>query len=189
MNQTINKLGLHLIQHHEKLRLEAYLDQGKKPTIGWGHLIQPDVDPDEWLAPGFRLTPEEAEALLRKDLSAAEAVVNNDVTVPINENEFSALVSFAYNVGGFAFRTSGALAALNRGDRQQFLLRHAGWVNVDGKKSDGLVVRRALENFLFTLPVLRPDYEVTAGTLDEKVVEDLARMPANTHILVLRPKE
>lgn len=182
----INALALHLIKHFEKLRLETYLDAGKRPTIGWGHLVT-NEDPDEWLTPGFQMTLEEANELLQEDLQKATQAVDKNVTVPLNENEYGALVSFAYNIGATAFRTSGALRALNSGNKEQFLLRHAGWVNVDGERTEGLVVRRAVERYLFTAPVMRGGYTVNAGTVDESVLRDLAAAPKGTHIVVLQP--
>ena len=69
-----------------------YPDAGSK-SIGFGHLYVPGVDNFDVI------TEEQAYELLRQDLKIAEKKINNAIKVPLNQNQFNALVSFAYNTG------------------------------------------------------------------------------------------
>lgn len=147
--------GLSLIQHAEgepgtgKAVLVAYQDGAGVWTIGWGHTLGVHA--------GMTCTQEQAEAWLDSDLDDAEHAVCTFVTVPLNDNEFDAMVSFAYNVGTQAFMTSTLLRKLNAGDRAAVPAEMARWnkITVAGVKqvSQGLVNRRAAEAALFVLPV------------------------------------
>ncbi|MHA7871037.1 MAG: lysozyme, partial [Hyphococcus sp.] len=105
----ISESGIALLKRFEGLELEAYQDIAGIWTIGYGHTGN--------VQPGQRITEREAEALLRRDLKSREDAVGRAVNVPLNQNEFDALVSFVYNVGANAFRRSTALKRLNRDNR------------------------------------------------------------------------
>ena len=104
--QTVNKQA---IKNHEGLRLTAYKDGGGVWTIGYGHTGS-DV------REGLTIPLSEAERLLTRDLRVAEGHVNDAVKVKLTQNQFDALVSFTYNLGGGAFRSSTLLKLLNAGD-------------------------------------------------------------------------
>ena len=90
-----NNEGLYLIKKFEGLKLQAYkpVTTEKHFTIGYGH-YGADV------AEGMKITEEQSEDLLKKDLAKFEAEVSRVYNgVRLNENQFSALVSFAYNAG------------------------------------------------------------------------------------------
>lgn len=132
-----------LIQWHEGVRYTPYRDSGGVLSVCYGHTGSDIV-------PGKRYTAAECQSLLDSDLKAAMAVVDANVTVPLNENQKAALASFVYNVGSGAFERSTLLKKLNAGDRDR-----AGacdemrrWKYVDGKVSRGLVNRRAVEREL-----------------------------------------
>ena len=99
--------GVNLIHEFESLKLEAYLDGGGVWTIGWGH-TGPDV------YEGLTCTKEIADAWFIEDVSEAEVVVSHNVSYPINQNMFDALVSFEYNTGGLTKST--LLKKINEGD-------------------------------------------------------------------------
>ncbi len=149
----ISERGINLIKSFEGLELEAYQDIAGVWTIGYGH-TGPDVKP------GMRISEREAEALLRKDLKPREDAVERLVTVPLNQNEFDALVSFVYNVGVEAFRRSTALKRLNRGDRLGAADALTWWnkATVGGVLREvlGLTRRRAAEKALFLTPANPP---------------------------------
>ena len=91
--RRINSAGLVLIQSFEGLRLTAYRCPAGVWTIGYGH-TGPDVNP------GQRITPAEAEALLRGDLDRFESGVAAAVgNAPTTDNQFAAMVSLAFNIG------------------------------------------------------------------------------------------
>lgn len=126
----------------------AYLDRLAKPpvwTIGYGLT--------EGVHEGMRLTAEEAEACLRKELAGHEAAVPRLVTVDINQNQFDALVSFSYNVGWGALGRSTLLKRLNSGDVEGAAREFHRWNKAGGKVWRGLVRRRAAEAALFLEPV------------------------------------
>lgn len=105
----ISQDGIDLIKRFEGLELEAYQDIAGVWTIGYGHT--------ETARPGMRVTEDEAEELLRRDLKVFERAVNSLVKVDLRQHEFDALVSLAFNIGGGALRRSTALRRLNAGDR------------------------------------------------------------------------
>lgn len=142
----LNCDAISLIKHFESLKLDAYRDPVGIPTIGYGHT--------DGVRLGTSITPVEAEELLRLDLNGAQADVLRSVKVPLNDNEYGALVSLVFNIGGPAFARSRCLALLNKGDRdgaadefQRFVKGH-----VNGRKTTlrGLQLRRAAERDLFS---------------------------------------
>ena len=137
--QTVNKSAIKIA---EGLRLKAYLDTGGVWTIGYGH-TGPEV------VKGLTITMEQAEALLTEDLRTAEDHVNSAVKVKLTQNQFDALVSFVYNIGGGAFKESTLLRLLNAGDYEGAANQLPRWVKDNGRLIDGLVNRRREERELF----------------------------------------
>lgn len=137
----INQAGLELIKKAEGLRLDAYICPAGVLTIGYGSTFN--------VKAGDRITAEEAEARLRKDVEIFEKAVCELVKVNLTSNQFSALVSFVYNIGPEAFRESTLLRKLNAGDypgaADQFLV----WNKGGGQVLEGLVIRRQAERQLF----------------------------------------
>jgi lysozyme len=140
----INQAGLDIVKEREGLRLEAYRDPVGIWTIGYGHT--------KTAKSGMVVTKEEAEALLRKDLEDAEEAVDIQVTVPLNPNQFSALVSFVYNVGSGNLQRSTLKKLLNQGKYEAAAKEFDRWVYAGGKKLNGLVTRRKMEKGLFLTP-------------------------------------
>jgi len=138
----VNDEGFMLIKRWEGLRLKAYKDVGGILTIGYGHTSaagKPAV------YEGMVITEEEADQILWNDLQIFEQAVNKNVRVPLNPNQFSALVSFVYNVGEGAFRKSTLLKKLNNGEYDAVPAELAKWNKVGKKTVPGLVNRRAAE--------------------------------------------
>lgn len=148
--------GLHLIKQFEGLRLEAYVDAVGVLTIGYGHT--------RGVKPGDTISEADAERLLLDDVAETEAAIATLLRVPVNGNEFSALVSLAYNVGAANFAKSSVLRHLNAGDRagaaEAILLWSKGRVNGKLALLPGLARRRAAERALF----LKPDLPSREGT-------------------------
>lgn len=149
----VSESGVALLKRFEGLELEAYQDIAGIWTIGYGHTGS-DVQP------GMRITEREAEALLRRDLKPREDAVEQLSSVPLNQNEFDALVSFVYNVGIDAFRRSTARRRLNKNDRIGAAEALTWWnkATVGGVLREvlGLTRRRAAERALFLTPVNPP---------------------------------
>lgn len=137
-----------LIKEWEQLRLKAYLPTpNDRWTIGWGHTST--------ARPGMVITEEEAQDLFRRDVSWAEAEVNNYVKVALTQNQFDALVSFVFNVGAGAWRKSTMLRKLNAGDYDGAAQEFPRWNKQKGKVLKGLVRRRQHEMELFLTPSAR----------------------------------
>lgn len=144
MIYTITRSGIDKIKRHEALRLEPYKDAADKWTIGYGHLLLPG----EWWN---KITEPQAEDLLRKDLAIAESNINTVVKVPLNKNQYDALVSFVFNIGINAFTKSTLLRKLNAGDYVGATNEFKRWKYAGGKINTGLITRRQREETLFTL--------------------------------------
>ena len=129
--------GLDLIKKYEGLRLEAYKCPAGVWTIGYGHT--------KGVIKGMKISKEEAEELLKQDVSIVELQVVNTVG-KLAACKIVALVSFAYNFAVAAFRRStlGLKVKANSVDatiRAEF----GKWVYAGSKKLPGLVKRRAEE--------------------------------------------
>lgn len=143
--------GVSAIRQREGCKLVAYLDDAGIWTIGVGHVMKPG-DPHV-------ITEAQADTFLTRDLWSAEIAVNTYVKVPLDQNEFDALVSLVFNIGAQEFLNSTALHKLNENDRagaaEAFLLFN----KVRDPKTkklvidQGLVNRRATEKVQFMTPV------------------------------------
>ncbi len=140
-HRTINADGLKLIKESEGLELKAYKDPIGVLTIGYGS-TGPHVKP------GMVITEAQAEDLLRKDLSRFEVGVA-DMCKVATSNQFSAMVSLAFNVGLENFRTSTLRRKHNEGDYAGAAAEFAKWRFADGRELPGLVKRRAREAQLY----------------------------------------
>ena len=137
----INPAGLELIKHFEGYRGEAYLCPARVWTIGWGTTLG--------VRRGQKTTPEEAEGFLKRDLEKFEQQVAQLIEVPLTSNQFSALVSFAYNCGAIALKSSTLLKKLNASDYLGAAEEFLRWNKVNGKPVAGLTRRRVAEQSLF----------------------------------------
>ncbi|ARD62760.1 muraminidase [Kosakonia radicincitans DSM 16656] len=148
-NQPANTgaAGLTLIKSFEGLSLEKYRDAVGKWTIGYGHLILPHENFPQ------ALSKVEAEDLLRADLGMTERGVHRLVTVDLNQNQFDALVAFAFNVGLGNLQNSTLLRLLNQGQYQEAADQLPRWNKAGGKILAGLTRRRDAERALFMAPV------------------------------------
>lgn len=140
----LSKRGRKLIQNFEGLRLTAYKLPGEKFwTIGYGH-YSPEIKK------GQVITTEEAEALFTRDVDKFVRGVWARLKVPTTQNQFDALVSFAYNVGLANFTTSSVLAYHNQKRFAEVPKRLALWNKGSNMKvMAGLVKRRAQEGALY----------------------------------------
>jgi len=165
--REINDAGISLVKRWEGImdgdpttvNLDPYCDPVGIWTIGWGHALRmPDGEfvrresiarvlyPDG-------ITLEQAEVLLRADLMQAALDVSHLIKVPLSDNQFSALVSFQFNVG--SLWNSTMRRALNEGNIKRASAEFGRWIKgrVKGvlQTLPGLVLRRAAERALFDL--------------------------------------
>lgn len=143
MRTSVN--GKSKIKAYEGLRLEAYLCSANVWTIGWGHT--------KGVKAGDRITIGQAEIFLTGDLVQYEKALNQLVKVPLNQNQFDALISLIFNIGITAFTDSTLLRKLNANDylgaSEQFLVWNKIALNGIKKTSQGLSNRRQSEKELF----------------------------------------
>lgn len=142
----VNDAGLELIKAFEGFRAEAYRDAVGVWTIGFGHTTA--AGPPRVL-PGQRISREEAQHILARDVAQFADGVRQCLAVPLTDDQFSALVAFAFNVGLGNFRRSGVLKAVNDKDFEAVPRRLSLWVKAGGRSLPGLVRRRAAEAGLF----------------------------------------
>lgn len=144
-----NQAALDLIKEFEGWRANAYPDPatgGEPWTIGYGHTTT--AGPPK-VHQGLTITKEQGEAILKADLIAVENTVLKAVKVPLTPNQFGALVSFTYNVGGGNLRKSTLLKKVNLGDFTGAGNEFAKWNKAAGKVMAGLTRRRQAEALLF----------------------------------------
>ena len=145
-SMSVSNKGVDLICEFEGKRLVAYDDGVGVWTIGFGTTKYPN---GVRVKKGDTCTLEQAKEYMHHDLIEFEHTVNNSVKVPLNQNQFDALVSLAYNIGSNAFKSSTLVKKLNTGDYQGAADQFNVWVNAGGKRMQGLVNRRDREKLLF----------------------------------------
>lgn len=143
MKMTSDK-GKKFITREEGERLSAYRDAVGVWTIGVGHTGWVDGHP---VKEGMKITAEQSQAILSMDLHHAEHAINENVVVPLQQHQFDALVSLAFNIGVGAFRRSTLLKLLNAEDYLGAGKQFLRWKNAGGRPI--LLGRRRREKRLF----------------------------------------
>ncbi|MBV5346650.1 lysozyme [bacterium] len=140
------------------VNLDPYLCPAKYWTIGWGHVV---LDHNGAQIKGAEnkqhaidiypngITMVEALVLLSDDVRRFSSGVEKLVKVPINDNQFGALVSFSFNVGMGSFGSSTLLKVLNTKAYNQVPTQLARWNKIGGDVCDGLTRRRNAEILLW----------------------------------------
>jgi lysozyme len=130
---TFTTAGLNLLKSLEGLRLTAYPDQAGIWTIGYGH-TGPEVVPSTvW-------TQDHADAALQSDINHFALGVAAYVPATLNDNQFSALVIFAYNIGLAAFAASSADRLTKSGDLGNVPAAMMLWDKIHDPQTHQLVV-------------------------------------------------
>lgn len=142
----ITSNGLQLIKRFEGFSSIVYLDVAGLPTIGFGHLISPH---EKHL---FKNAINEAQAttLLKQDIAVAENAVIRLTNVPLNNNQFDALVSFTFNLGAGALQRSTLRTKLNKEEYWCVPAEMMRWIYAGGQKIPGLIIRRMAEVELYS---------------------------------------
>lgn len=144
----LNENGYNLICEFEGLKLKPYLCSAKIPTIGYGNTYYPNGKRVTLL--DDTITKEYAFEMFKTIADKFAKRVDDMVTSEITQNQFNALVSFAYNVGTGAFATSTLLKKVNVNPndvaiKNEFLK----WVRANKKVIQGLVNRRNKEALIY----------------------------------------
>lgn len=138
----ISQAGIDFIKQFEGCRLKAYQDVVGVWTIGYGHT-------GAEVQSGLSISQEQAEAYLRDDLNKVCNSISPAIKVSVNENQFAALVSFAYNVGCYALIHSTLLRKVNADDYEGAACEFVRWDHAGGQVVPGLHKRRMAEADLF----------------------------------------
>lgn len=147
-DRFVSHNGVELIKKQEGCMLRAYQCPAGVWTIGYGHTKT------AWQ--GKTITYEQADELLQDDLQTFVNAINRLVKVDLTQNQFDALVSFAFNVGINAFEYSTLLRLVNKGNFRGAAEQFDRWCKVGKKRIEGLVTRRETEKALF----LRNDEQI-----------------------------
>ena len=144
----ISEKGLNLIKKYEGFSSKPYMCPANVPTIGYGSTYYPNGTKVK--LSDDSISEDEATQILeyiaQKDFGSA---VNKFVIVELTQNQFDALVSFAYNIGRTAFENSTLLKLLNRGEYEAAAEQFEKWNKSGGKVLSGLTKRRFDEQKLF----------------------------------------
>lgn len=147
--KILNQRGIHLLHEFEACRLKAYKCSADVWTIGWGDTNRRGVK----VVPGQVITQEQADKEFELDVVEYGEPVRSHVKVPLTDDQYAALVSFAYNAGTQAFISSTMLKLINQGKYQEASKEFNKWSKVtkDGKKvlDKGVLRRRLSEKNLF----------------------------------------
>lgn len=141
--------ALPIIKKHEGLRLKSYLCPAQRWTIGYGNTFLEDGKP---VTQGMVIDKERAETLLRRVVTDFAMSVTRRLKVPVSDNQFAALLSFAYNVGVKNFERSTLLRKVNANPNDPTIRNEfSRWTRANGRVLQGLVNRRNEEaNLYFT---------------------------------------
>jgi lysozyme len=167
-----SQAGIELIKQFEGVRLESYVCPAGILTIGVGHTSA--AGPPK-VVPKMKITYQEANEILARDLVKYESAVDRLVTVPLSQNQFDALVSFTFNVGEGALAKSTLLKKLNAGKYSEVPAELMKWTKGGGRELPGLVRRRRAECALWRSVNDRSDIDV-----DEARVKPDPQKPAKT---------
>ena len=138
---NISQEGLSLIKMFEGCELEAYKCAANVWTIGYGST--------DGVKEGMEISQERAEMLLLEDVEVFEESVNKLVEVPLEQNQFDALVSWTFNLGSTNLKNSTLLKVLNDKDYEGVPAQIKRWNKAGGKVLQGLIRRREAEALLF----------------------------------------
>jgi lysozyme len=138
---NISQEGLSLIKKFEGCELEAYKCAAGVWTIGYGST--------DGVNEGMEISQERAEMLLLEDVEVFEESVNKLVEVPLEQNQFDALVSWTFNLGSTNLKNSTLLKVLNNKDYEGVPAQIKRWNKAGGKVLQGLIRRREAEALLF----------------------------------------
>lgn len=140
--------GIELIKHFEGFEPKPYLCPAKVPTIGYGATYYSNGKKVTLL--DKEITKEEATVLLSEMLVAYEKAVDSYCIDTITQNQFDALVSFAYNLGNGNLKSSTLLKKVNVNPNNPTIKdEFMKWVKSNGKTLKGLVTRRTAESELY----------------------------------------
>ncbi len=143
MMRKVNQFGVELIKYFEGFSAKPYNCINGYKTIGYGHKLRPDENV-------ICITEKEGEELLIRDLKISAEGVARYINADINDNQFAALASFAFNLGVGALQRSTLRQKINYGaSLDEISNEFQKWVFCSGIKVRGLIARRRAEAVLY----------------------------------------
>lgn len=143
----LNKAGADLIKQFEGCKLKSYQCSALRWTIGYGNTFFEDGTP---VVAGNAITQQKAEQLFEIIANEFSAKVAKLVTLKVNENQFGALTSFAYNCGIANLQKSTLLKKVNSNPNDPSIkAEFLKWNKASGKVLAGLTRRREAEANLY----------------------------------------
>ena len=141
-----------LLKKFEGCKLTAYRCPANVCTIGYGHTTAAGAPS---VSDGMKITQQQADDILSRDLVKFETAVYNMVQQPLNQNQFDVLVDFAYNAGAGALKSSTLLKKVNAGNFNEVPAELMKWTKgkIPGKGMQvlpGLFRRRQAESAWWT---------------------------------------
>ena len=133
--------GIDLIKHFEGCELESYRCSANVLTIGYGTTKN--------VVEGMKITQNQAEEMLMKDLEEFEEYVEDLIDVKLDQHQFDALVAWTFNLGPTNLKTSTLRKVLNKGAYDDVPEQMKRWNKAGGQVLKGLVRRRDAEALLF----------------------------------------
>jgi len=141
-------MALNTIQQFEGLKLKAYKDSVGIWTIGFGNIF--NLDTGNPIKEGDEITQETADRWLKIEVDQLQAKMQKVITVPLTDNQLTAITSLVYNIGFGAFKRSTLLRLLNAGaTKEEVAKQFLRWNKAGGKEIKGLTNRRQAEFNLF----------------------------------------
>jgi GH24 family phage-related lysozyme (muramidase) len=160
--RKVSDAGAQLVAKFEGCRSAAYKDAARVWTIGYGHTGYVKFYKKNVCA-GMTITQEQAVELLKDDLADSEVAVNKYYSkYTWNQNEFDALVSFAFNIGSIDQLVANGIRSRSVISEKILLYNKAG-----GNVLTGLTTRRTAERALFLNPVTNIPVQTVTATVAE----------------------
>ncbi len=141
-----SQAAIDMIKQFTNLHLNAYKSVSGKISIGYGTTV---IDNNKPVLPNMHITEEQASDLLVKDIEKLSRQISNLLRATVTQNQFDALVSFAYNIGINQFARSALLRLININDIEGAAKQFIRWNKSGGVEQSGLTRRRIAETDLF----------------------------------------
>ena len=145
MHRFTSNKGVEFIKSFESFSPTKYICAGGKMTIGYGHVLLQNEHYEG-------ISMDMADKILLHDLIKAEMAVSRNIKIHLEQSQFDALVSFAFNLGSGALQRSALRQKINYGAAiEEIQHEFMRWVYAGGRRLGGLVRRREAESAMFAM--------------------------------------